>query len=96
MLAERYGRTTAFRQVIEHGLDVFADQPAARRERLEAVHELYRFLESELPALWARWEAIRGNAAPSVADAPDAGLPENRGEPREPGASQRWGAGGHQ
>ncbi|WP_236542847.1 GbsR/MarR family transcriptional regulator [Spiractinospora alimapuensis] len=68
MLAERYGRTTAFREVIEHGLDVLADQPAPRRDRLEAVHELYRFLESELPALWARWEATRGNVARTGGD----------------------------
>ncbi|WP_226368105.1 GbsR/MarR family transcriptional regulator [Pseudonocardia sp. ICBG162] len=59
MLAARYGRATAFRQVLEHGLDVLADAPAERRERLLRVHELYAFLEAELPALWDRWEAHR-------------------------------------
>jgi DNA-binding transcriptional regulator GbsR (MarR family) len=56
MLAGRYARTAAFREVTERGLDVLADAPPSRRERLANVAELYRFLESELPALWARWE----------------------------------------
>lgn len=56
MLAGRYARTAAFREVTERGLDVLADAPPSRRERLANVAELYRFLEYELPALWARWE----------------------------------------
>lgn len=56
MLANRYAKTTAFRQVVEHGLDVLDGSPAERRERLENVTELYRFLETELPAMWRRWE----------------------------------------
>lgn len=56
MLAARYAKTTAFRQLTERGLDVLGDQHPARRERLESVTELYRFLESELPAMWERWE----------------------------------------
>ncbi|MBN9736548.1 hypothetical protein Ae168Ps1_3592c [Pseudonocardia sp. Ae168_Ps1] len=59
MLAERHARATAFRRVLEHGLDVLADEPDARRDRLVNVHELYLFLESELPALWERWESRR-------------------------------------
>lgn len=57
MLAARYAKTAAFRHVLESGLDALADEPSARRARLEAVHELYAFLEGELPALWERWEA---------------------------------------
>ena len=56
MLASRYARTAAFRQVLERGLDVIDGSPATRTERLENVAELYRFLEAELPALWERWE----------------------------------------
>ncbi|ANY06661.1 GbsR/MarR family transcriptional regulator [Pseudonocardia sp. HH130630-07] len=59
MLADRYARATAFREVLEHGLEALADEPAARRDRLTHVHELYLFLESELPALWERWDARR-------------------------------------
>ncbi|MEV0385362.1 MarR family transcriptional regulator [Nonomuraea sp. NPDC050643] len=60
MLAGRYAKTTAFREITEAGLRVLADSPGTRRERLANVHELYRFLEAELPALWERWEARRG------------------------------------
>ncbi|MBZ2195334.1 GbsR/MarR family transcriptional regulator [Occultella gossypii] len=56
MLAARYAKATAFRDVIVRGLDALADAPADRRERLEHVDELYEFLQAELPGLWERWE----------------------------------------
>lgn len=57
MLMRRYAKTTVFREVTERGLDLLADAPAERRERLEHVTDLYRFLEAELPALLERWQA---------------------------------------
>ncbi len=56
MLASRYAKTAAFRQVVERGLGVLGDSASSRSERLEHVAELYRFLEEELPAMWRRWE----------------------------------------
>ena len=56
MLASRYAKTTAFRQITERGLALLDDSSADRRARLENVAELYRFLESELPAMWERWK----------------------------------------
>ena len=56
MLAGRYAKTAAFRQITERGLDVLDAASPDRRQRLENVTELYRFLESELPAMWERWE----------------------------------------
>ena len=56
MLAKRYAKTTAFRQITERGLDLLSESTPGRRERLENVTELYRFLEAELPAMWERWE----------------------------------------
>ncbi|KAA9143521.1 MarR family transcriptional regulator [Microbacterium lushaniae] len=56
MLANRYAKTTAFRRITERGLDLLATSSPDRRERLENVTELYRFLEAELPAMWERWE----------------------------------------
>lgn len=56
MLARRYAQAAAFRQVSERGLAVLTDSTAERRERLSRVHELYAFLEEELPALFQRWE----------------------------------------
>ncbi|GAB2608161.1 GbsR/MarR family transcriptional regulator [Pseudactinotalea suaedae] len=55
MLMRRYAQTTAFREVTERGLDLLATSGAERRERLEQVTDLYRFLETELPALLERW-----------------------------------------
>ncbi|MDA0632397.1 hypothetical protein OUY22_03140 [Nonomuraea sp. MCN248] len=55
MLAARYAKTAAFRQVAERGLAVLSGADPGRRERLANVAELYRFLETELPALWDRW-----------------------------------------
>ncbi|GGL19227.1 GbsR/MarR family transcriptional regulator [Planomonospora parontospora] len=60
MLANRYAKTAAFRELTETGLRALADSPPQRRERLHNVNELYRFLEAELPALWQRWETRAG------------------------------------
>jgi hypothetical protein len=39
----------------ERGLELLADAPAARRERLQGMHDFYAWLEREMPALWERW-----------------------------------------
>ncbi|GAB2954404.1 GbsR/MarR family transcriptional regulator [Nonomuraea fastidiosa] len=62
MLAARYAKTAAFREITEEGLRVLDGSDPGRRKRLENVHELYRFLEGELPAMWQRWEAHRAKA----------------------------------
>lgn len=56
MLARRYAKTTAFRRITEEGLGLLGDSLSERRDRLEKVTELYRFLETELPAMWERWD----------------------------------------
>lgn len=55
MLMRRYAQTTAFREVTERGLELLDGASQQRRERLENVTDLYRFLETELPALLQRW-----------------------------------------
>lgn len=60
MLERRYAQASGFREVTEHGLRALRDAPAERRERLANVNDLYRFLESELPALFRRWQEDRG------------------------------------
>ncbi|MEO3791199.1 MarR family transcriptional regulator [Nonomuraea sp. B10E15] len=62
MVAGRYAKTAAFRELTEDGLRVLAGSAPERRERLVGVHQLYQFLEQELPALWDRWEAYRAAA----------------------------------
>ncbi|ALJ20877.1 GbsR/MarR family transcriptional regulator [Microbacterium sp. No. 7] len=54
--------SSATRPLMPSGLDLLGDAAPARRTRLENVAELYRFLETELPAMWERWER-RPNAA---------------------------------
>jgi DNA-binding transcriptional regulator GbsR (MarR family) len=44
-----------FRQLALRGLKLLADAPAARRERLQGMHDLYAWLEREMPTLWERW-----------------------------------------
>lgn len=56
-LERRFASMVAFRALADRGLDLLVDAPEARRERLERVAHLYRFLERELPALLDRWRA---------------------------------------
>jgi DNA-binding transcriptional regulator GbsR (MarR family) len=44
-----------FRKLAQRGLELLADAPAARRERLQDMHDFYAWLEREMPALWERW-----------------------------------------
>jgi DNA-binding transcriptional regulator GbsR (MarR family) len=46
-----------FRELAQRGLELLADAPAARRERLQDMHDFYAWLEREMPALWERWRA---------------------------------------
>jgi hypothetical protein len=53
---------TAFRELSERGLALLpADAP--RRARLQAIHDLYAWLEHELPVLFERWERERKGQA---------------------------------
>ncbi|MGW0805908.1 GbsR/MarR family transcriptional regulator [Nonomuraea sp. NPDC002799] len=88
MLAGRYAKTAAFREITEAGLRVLAGSAPGRRERLSNVHELYRFLEAELPALWQRWEAHAASHEPSEsASSREPGEPSEPADSREPGES---------
>jgi DNA-binding transcriptional regulator GbsR (MarR family) len=44
-----------FRKLAQRGLELLADAPADRRERLQGMHDLYAWLGREMPALWVRW-----------------------------------------
>jgi DNA-binding MarR family transcriptional regulator len=48
-------QTTAMRQLAERGLTLLADDSLSRRARLQTMHDLYEFLEAELPKLTERW-----------------------------------------
>jgi DNA-binding MarR family transcriptional regulator len=49
-----------FRALTEKGFVVLDGSPPARTDRLRAMHELYEWLEREMPQLWDRWEREKG------------------------------------
>ena len=56
LLKDRIGQTTAFRQLLERGLELLEGKAHTNRQSLEEMHDIYAFLEQELPALLERWE----------------------------------------
>jgi DNA-binding transcriptional regulator GbsR (MarR family) len=48
-----------FRELAEEGLGVLEGEPAERRARLQELHDLYAFLEEEMPKIIADWHTSR-------------------------------------
>jgi hypothetical protein len=63
ILRSRLPSTIAWRQLAERGLTLLADRPPATRARLQEVHDVYAFMERELPAMLDRFEAERAASA---------------------------------
>lgn len=59
VLNARLPVTTAWRRLAERGLDVLKDRPPASRARLQEVHDVYAFMEQELPSMLDRFLAQR-------------------------------------
>jgi DNA-binding transcriptional regulator GbsR (MarR family) len=55
-----------FRQLTERGLEIVGDKDSPSRHALEEMHELYLFLEQELPALRERWFKRRNKIRKTV------------------------------
>ena len=47
------------RELAAEGLTVLDDAPASHRERLQELHDLYEFLEREMPKIIAAWRKSR-------------------------------------
>jgi DNA-binding transcriptional regulator GbsR (MarR family) len=58
-LERRLQAMVSFLPLARRGLELLADEPPERRERLEEVASMYAFLARELPALLERWRAER-------------------------------------
>lgn len=56
MLAQNTGKIAAVRQIAARGLTALKGARPERLERLRELHDLYAFLEREMPLLLARWE----------------------------------------
>ncbi len=50
---------TGLHEIVERGLVLLKDRGPEVQQRLREAHDLYAFLERELPALLARWEQER-------------------------------------
>lgn len=49
-----------FGELAQEGLEVLKGESAERLQRLVGLHDLYRFLEDEMPKIIADWRASRG------------------------------------
>ena len=52
-------QTTQMKQMAAKGLALLPQEETERRERLQEMHDLYAFLEEELPKLTQRWLETR-------------------------------------
>lgn len=55
-------QTTQMKKMAAQGLALLPKDEPERRERLQEMHDLYAFLEEELPKLTQRWLATRKSA----------------------------------
>ena len=59
LLKDTLDQTTAFRQLMERGLELTEGKAHANRQWLEEMRNMYVFFEREFPALLERWEKER-------------------------------------
>jgi len=59
LLKDSLDQTVAFRQLIEHGLELIEGKVHVNRQWLEEMRDMYAFFEREFPALLERWEQER-------------------------------------
>jgi DNA-binding transcriptional regulator GbsR (MarR family) len=59
VLQSRLPATIAWRKLAEEGLELLADANPERRGRMQELHDVYAFMERELPALLDRFVAER-------------------------------------
>lgn len=59
VLESRLPVTRLWRLTAEEGLRILADKPPPVRARLQELHDVYAFMERELPALLERYQATR-------------------------------------
>lgn len=52
-------QTTQMKQMAARGLELLPEDDSERRERLQEMHDLYAFLDAELPKLTQRWLETR-------------------------------------
>lgn len=58
-------RVGLFTDLCKRGLAMLADDPPEMRARLQELHDLYAFMEKELPLLLDKWLALKNATPPS-------------------------------
>ncbi|MFQ6121728.1 MAG: GbsR/MarR family transcriptional regulator [Dehalococcoidales bacterium] len=66
LLKDSLDQVTAFRQLMERGLELLEGKAQANRQWLEEMHHMYVFFEQEFPALLERWEQERKKGGAQV------------------------------
>ena len=49
-------QVTAMLKLAEQGLELLADSPEEQQQRLREMHDLYTFIDEEIPRILDRWE----------------------------------------
>jgi DNA-binding transcriptional regulator GbsR (MarR family) len=61
LLRARMSQITDLHQLAEEGLELLETQPPELRQRIQDMHDLYSYVETELPVLIERWEQKRAS-----------------------------------
>lgn len=64
VLKNRIVFVTAMRDLAERGLALMADKEPRLRLRLEELHDVYTFIDHEMPVLLEHWQKQRGRVGP--------------------------------
>ena len=59
LLQARMSQVTDLHQLAEDGLELLEGEPPELRQRIQDMHDLYSYVETELPILIERWEQKR-------------------------------------
>jgi DNA-binding transcriptional regulator GbsR (MarR family) len=61
LLRARMNQITDLHQLAEEGLELLEAEPVELRQRIQDMHDLYSYVETELPVLIQRWEQERAS-----------------------------------
>jgi DNA-binding transcriptional regulator GbsR (MarR family) len=61
LLQARMSQVTDLHQLSERGLELLEAEPPELRQRIQDMHDLYSYVEAELPILIERWEQKRAS-----------------------------------
>ena len=61
LLRARLSQVTDLHQLAEDGLELLESEPEELRQRIQDMHDLYSYVETELPLLIERWEQKRAS-----------------------------------